>query len=152
MSEALTPQRDRLVSPVKHNPGPGLDDLLVSPELVAVLAPQTVVRLLAQCATVEGVLVAKLRRLPTDGFGSPSASPGHAKAPMPKTVDSGNDPEYLSIRELAERIPYTEGTIRNLMSKGQLRLGEHYVKPRGRVMFRWAAVRAWLDTARERAG
>ncbi len=74
------------------------------------------------------------------------------RVPGPGIVDSGNDPEYLSIRELAERIPYSKSTIRNLMSKGQLRLGEHYVKPRGRVMFRWAAIRAWLDSTRERAG
>ena len=53
--------------------------------------------------------------------------------------------EYLSIRALAQRIPYAEQTIRNLMSRGVFRLGEHYVKPRGRVMFRWSAVQAWLE-------
>jgi hypothetical protein len=52
--------------------------------------------------------------------------------------------EYLSIRDLSQRIPYAEQTIRNLMSQGVFRLGEHYLKPRGRVMFRWSVVRAWL--------
>ena len=146
------PQPDRIVSPGENDPEPGLDDLLISPDLIGVLARQAVVRLLAQCATVEGLLIAELRRLPLDGSASPSATPGDTKALTLKTVDSGNDPEYLSIRELSERIPYTEGTIRNLMSKGQLRLGEHYVKPRGRVMFRWPAVRAWLNSTRERTG
>jgi hypothetical protein len=122
---------------------PGLDDLLVRPDLAGVLAREAVVRLLAQCATVEGLLVAELRRPPASE---------HSTASRLGIVDSGDDPEYLSIRELAERIPYSEGTIRNLMSKGQLRIGEHYVKPRGRVMFRWAAIRTWLDSVRERAG
>ena len=62
----------------------------------------------------------------------------------PRRVDGGADVEYLSIRELAVRIPYSEGAIRNLMTRGVFRLGEHYVKPRGRVAFRWSAIRAWL--------
>jgi hypothetical protein len=60
------------------------------------------------------------------------------------------DQEYVSIRELSRRIPYAEGSIRNLMSRGALKLGEHYVKPQGRVMFRWNAVRAWLETSERR--
>ena len=36
------------------------------------------------------------------------------------------------------------------MSRGALRLGEHYVKPQGRVMFRWRAVRAWLEASERR--
>jgi hypothetical protein len=42
------------------------------------------------------------------------------------------------------------GSIRNLMSRGALKLGEHYVKPQGRVIFRWNAVRAWLETNERR--
>jgi hypothetical protein len=61
------------------------------------------------------------------------------------------DQEYVSIRELSRRIPYAEGSIRNLMSRGALKLGEHYVKPHGRVMFRWRAIRVWLE-ANERRG
>jgi hypothetical protein len=143
MSSVPTPQPQRVSREVNGRLEPGLDDLLVRPDLAGVLAREAVVRLLAQCATVEGLLVAELRRPP---------APEQVRAPRPGIVDSGDDPEYLSIRELAERIPYSEGTIRNLISKGQLRLGEHYVKPRGRVMFRWAAVRAWLDVARKQAG
>jgi hypothetical protein len=62
--------------------------------------------------------------------------------------DGTADQEYVSIRELSRRIPYAEGSIRNLMSRGALRLGEHYVKPQGRVMFRWRAIRAWLEAER----
>jgi len=65
-------------------------------------------------------------------------------APAPKPVDDVDVKEYLSLRELTERIPYSEGSIRNLMTAGKLRRGVHYVKPRGRVMFRWSAVQTWL--------
>ncbi len=57
--------------------------------------------------------------------------------------------EYLSIAQLAQRIPYAEQTIRNLMSQGILRRDVHYVKPRGRVMFKWSAVQAWLEGSGE---
>jgi hypothetical protein len=61
------------------------------------------------------------------------------------TVDGRGEPEYVSVRELANRIPYAEQTIRNLMTRGIFRLGEHYIKPRSRVIFRWSKVREWLD-------
>jgi hypothetical protein len=60
-------------------------------------------------------------------------------------VDGRTEAEYLSIRDLAGRIPYAEQTIRNLMARGVFRLGEHYLKPRSRVMFRWSKVREWLE-------
>jgi hypothetical protein len=56
--------------------------------------------------------------------------------------------EYLTIDELAGRIGYEEQTIRNLMGKGVFRLGVHYLKPRGRVLFQWPAVEAWLVQGR----
>src|SRR5438093_3411740 len=62
-----------------------------------------------------------------------------------KRVDGAEDVEYLSIRDRARRIPYAEQTIRNLMTGGVFRLGEHYITPRSRIMFRWSKVRDWLD-------
>ena len=62
-----------------------------------------------------------------------------------KRVDGAEDVEYLSIRDLAHRIPYAEQTIRNLMTRGVFRLGEHFIKPRSRIMFRWSKVLDWLD-------
>lgn len=56
--------------------------------------------------------------------------------------------EYLSVRQLCERIPYKEQTVRNLMTQGVLKRDVHYIKPRGRVMFMWSAVRAWLEGQR----
>ena len=56
--------------------------------------------------------------------------------------------EYLSIADLSKRIPYAPQTIRNLMSAGVLKRNLHYVKPRGRVMFKWSAVLAWVEGQR----
>src|SRR5262245_15682603 len=55
--------------------------------------------------------------------------------------------QYLSVQELATRIPYAEQTIRNFMSRGVLRLNVHYVKlnGRGRPIFRWSAIQRWLE-------
>ena len=60
-------------------------------------------------------------------------------------VDQDPELEYLSLHDLARRIDYAEGTIRNLMSQGVFKLGQHYVKPRGRILFKWAAIRNWLE-------
>ena len=54
--------------------------------------------------------------------------------------------EFLSIRELAERIPYSEGTVRNMISGGDFIRGVHYVKPKGRVIFRWSRVVEWIES------
>jgi hypothetical protein len=53
--------------------------------------------------------------------------------------------QYLSVRQLADRVPYAEHTIRNLMTTGALREGEHYFKRRGRVMFSWPAMCRWVE-------
>ena len=59
-------------------------------------------------------------------------------------IDAISPPEYLSIRQVAERIPYSEGAIRNMMSRGVFRLGVHYTKPNGgRPVFYWPAVQKW---------
>jgi hypothetical protein len=68
--------------------------------------------------------------------------------PVPNHGELAEEPEraeeYLSVADLSRRIPYAPQTIRNLMSRGVFRLGVHYVKPRGRVIFKWSAIRAWL--------
>jgi len=61
-------------------------------------------------------------------------------------VDQISELEYLSIREVGNRTGYAEGTIRNMMSAGIFKLGEHYVKPRGRILFKWSAIQCWLET------
>jgi hypothetical protein len=75
------------------------------------------------------------------------ADPNTASLPSPATHSSPTEAEpcYLSVRQLAARIPYAEQTIRNLMSTGELLEGVHFFKRRNRVMFWWPALRAWVE-------
>jgi len=82
-----------------------------------------------------------LQALETVAACNTTSAPATPSSPL----DSHETREYLSLRELARRFPYAEQTIRNLMSRGVLRLGEHYLKPRSRIMFRWSKVREWLE-------
>jgi hypothetical protein len=68
---------------------------------------------------------------------------GPASGPPPSTLEAGND-EFLSLRQLAARIPYAEKTISNLKSEGKLQEGLHWSKPRGRVMYSWKAMQEWV--------
>jgi hypothetical protein len=60
--------------------------------------------------------------------------------------------EYLSVRQLAERIPYTVKTIRNLMCRGIFIEGVHFTRLTGRPIFLWSRVEQLLQEGRrERA-
>ncbi|MBI3786047.1 MAG: hypothetical protein HY270_21875 [Deltaproteobacteria bacterium] len=79
-----------------------------------------------------------------------------ARSPLPHAIEIANSPGeavpcYLSVRQLAARIPYAEHTIRNMISSGEFIEGEHYFKRRGRVMFSWPAMRAWVEQQSEQA-
>ncbi|HOV88031.1 MAG TPA: helix-turn-helix domain-containing protein [Syntrophobacteraceae bacterium] len=53
--------------------------------------------------------------------------------------------EYLTIKELCERIKYERQTIYNLIHRGIFKLGEHFLKPSPKkILFRWSAIQAWL--------
>ena len=67
------------------------------------------------------------------------------RAEQEQVEEVHEEDEYLTVVELAERVGYAEQTIRNLMGQGVFRLGVHFVKPRGRVLFRWSVVEAWLE-------
>jgi hypothetical protein len=77
-------------------------------------------------------------------------------SPLPSStrdVDAPPASEYLSVSQLAERIPYSVGAIRNMMSRGVFRLGVHYTKPNGgRPVFHWSAVQDWMRSEQQRAG
>lgn len=60
------------------------------------------------------------------------------------TAPRRNTEEYLSVKELAARIPYCEQTIRNMMCALELEEGVHYYRRRRRVIFIWSKVEAWL--------
>ena len=54
--------------------------------------------------------------------------------------------EYLTTKELSQRIKYAPGSIRNLIHKGVLMENIHFVKPTARkLLFKWSAVEAWLQ-------
>jgi len=52
--------------------------------------------------------------------------------------------EYLTYQELAQRTGYEVQTLRNFVSKGIFKLGKHYFRPNGKVLFYWPAVEKWI--------
>ncbi len=52
--------------------------------------------------------------------------------------------EYLSVGQLAERIPYKPKTIRNLMCQGVFVEGIHFTRLTGRPIFLWSRVEKLL--------
>lgn len=72
--------------------------------------------------------------LQNEGKESTSASSGNG---------AGSE-EYLTVRQVAERIKYREQTLRNMMSAGVFKRGVHYFKRRRRVVFLWSSVEQWL--------
>jgi len=53
--------------------------------------------------------------------------------------------EYLTTAELSDRIKMAPGTIRNLVCKGQFKMGIHYIKPTSRkLLFIWSEIQSWL--------
>jgi len=66
-----------------------------------------------------------------------------ASTTAPVDNDAGYE-EYLTVRQVAERIKYREQTLRNLMSAGVFKRGVHYFKRRRRVVFVWSSVEQWL--------
>ncbi len=52
--------------------------------------------------------------------------------------------EYLSVAQLAGRIPYKPKTIRNLMSRGVFIEGIHFTRLTGRPIFLWSRVEQLL--------
>ena len=73
------------------------------------------------------------------------ALPGFNEFGTSLRVGDGAEDDYLSVRQLASRIPYAEKTIRNLMDGGVLVEGKHYFKRRRRIMFSWNAMRDWIE-------
>lgn len=53
--------------------------------------------------------------------------------------------EYLTTKELSERIKMAQGTIRNLVWKKVFVEDLHCIKPTGRkLLFIWSAIKEWL--------
>ena len=60
--------------------------------------------------------------------------------------------EYLSVRQLAERLDLAPKTIRNKLSAGVFKKGVHYFTPAGLdgPRFKWSAIEAWLEGKQEK--
>jgi predicted DNA-binding transcriptional regulator AlpA len=54
--------------------------------------------------------------------------------------------EYLTTEELSDRIKYQKQTIYNLIHRGVLVPGKHFLKPTPKkILFRWSAIQAWIE-------
>ena len=61
-----------------------------------------------------------------------------------------NNEIYLTVKELSEKIKYSQQSIYNMIHKGVFIKDTHYVKPsRKKVLFLWTAVHAWLESPTE---
>jgi len=57
--------------------------------------------------------------------------------------------EYLTTKELSQRIKMAPGTIRNLVWQQVLIENTHYVKPTSRkILFLWSAIELWLHNGK----
>jgi excisionase family DNA binding protein len=76
------------------------------------------------------------------------ASPKHEHA-ADETVRHGIEPEYLTTREVAERLRWSVRTVRSKIGAGILRKGEHFFEPEGsQRRWKWSAVSRWLEGGR----
>lgn len=62
------------------------------------------------------------------------------------TERSTFQPEYLTTREVAERLRLRPKRVLALVASGTFREGRHYVRPPGiRIRFIWPRIEAWLQ-------
>ena len=59
-----------------------------------------------------------------------------------------NDEQYLTVKELSEKIKFSRQSIYNMIYKGVFIKDTHYIKPsRKKVFFLWTAVHTWLESS-----
>lgn len=53
--------------------------------------------------------------------------------------------EYLTVKELSDKIKFSKQSLYNLIHKGTFILGKHYLKPTPKkVLFKWSEIRLWM--------
>ena len=53
--------------------------------------------------------------------------------------------EYLTVDELAARIKYSRQSLYNLIHRGTLVLGKHFLKPTPKkILFKWSEIHLWM--------
>ena len=54
--------------------------------------------------------------------------------------------EYLTVKELSERIKLARQTIYNMIHKNEFVRHKHYYKPKAKIiLFKWSAIEKWLE-------
>jgi hypothetical protein len=58
--------------------------------------------------------------------------------------------EYLTVRELSNRIKFSKQTLYNFICDKTFELNKHYVKPtRKKILFKWSEIKKWLEQPAE---
>ena len=53
--------------------------------------------------------------------------------------------EYLTVKELSEKIKFSKQSLYNLIHRGTFVLRKHYLKPTPKkVLFKWVEIREWM--------
>jgi len=53
--------------------------------------------------------------------------------------------EYLTVKELSDKIKFSKQSLYNLIYKGTFVLGKHYLKPTPKkVLFKWTEIKEWM--------
>jgi hypothetical protein len=53
--------------------------------------------------------------------------------------------EYITVKELSQRIKMSKQTLYNLIHVGKFTIGKHYLKPTPKkILFKWSQIQAWL--------
>jgi len=58
--------------------------------------------------------------------------------------------EYLTVKELSQRIKLAVQTIYNFIHEEKFILGKHYLKPTPKkILFKWSEIKAWMGEGAE---
>jgi predicted DNA-binding transcriptional regulator AlpA len=61
--------------------------------------------------------------------------------------------EYLTVKELSQRIKLAVQTIYNFIHKEKFILGKHYLKPTPKkILFKWSEIKEWMGEGTEIQG
>ena len=56
--------------------------------------------------------------------------------------------EYLTVKELSDRIKFSKQTLYNFINKKTFDLNKHYVKPTPKkILFKWSEIKKWIGAA-----
>jgi predicted DNA-binding transcriptional regulator AlpA len=58
--------------------------------------------------------------------------------------------EYLTVKELSDRIKFSKQTLYNFINKKTFDLNKHYVKPTPKkILFKWSEIKKWMEQPAE---